>query len=127
MEGQCQETAHEVFYIYNNATVLGKVWNGIDAERRQESIDRLRGKVADLRDRSAVRREDTDRFLATLDRAEELNKTKQEGRTIYSARMGVIPDPIILSQLRNFLKDNALEMAIHSIADCECVVPPKKA
>uniref|UniRef100_A0A6M3LXG1 Uncharacterized protein n=1 Tax=viral metagenome TaxID=1070528 RepID=A0A6M3LXG1_9ZZZZ len=123
MEGSCQRRAVDLFYIYNNAHVLGKVWNGIDAERRQESIDRLRTKVADLNDRKEVRREDANRMFGTLDRAEKLNKTRQPTGSIYSACMGVIPDPIILSQLRNFLTDNALELAIHGIADCERMKP----
>ena len=112
MEGKCQEVAAKLFYIYNNASVLGQVWNGIDDERRQESIDRLRGKIADLNDAGSVRQEDTNRMFATLDRAEKLNKTRHQPGSIYSARMGVIPDPIILSQLKNFLKDNALELAL---------------
>jgi len=127
MEGKCQEAATDVFYIYNVSNVLGKVWNGIDDERRQESIDRLRTKVADLNDKGALRREDANKMFGTLDRAEKLNKTVHQTGSIYSARKGVIPDPIELSQLKNFLKDNALELAIHAIADCECVVPlPEK-
>ncbi len=125
MEGNCQNIATDLFYVYNIAWVLGKVWNGIDDERRQESIDRIRTRVTNLNDKGEVRREDANRMFGTLDRAEKLNDIRQQTGSIYSARKGVIPDPIELSQLQNFLKDNALELAIHGIADCECMKPIK--
>ena len=40
-----------------------------------------------------------------------------------SAKYVTVSDPIVLSQLENFLRDNALELAIHGIADCECMKP----
>ena len=119
MEGHCQKTAVDVFYIYNVSQVLGKVWNGIDAERRQESIDRLRTRAVELSEKGEVRREDVNKYFGTLDRAEDLNK--KEGRKY--EQVGYISEGHILSQLQNFLKDNALDLAIHAIADCECLGP----
>jgi len=117
MEGKCQETTVDLFYIYEVSTVLGKVWNGIDAERRQESIDRLKTKVLDLRLKGKVRTQDANIMFDTLDRAEELSSREMPKHSLLRKGSLMGTD---LSQMQNFLKDNALELAIHAIADCEC-------
>ncbi|HDZ50129.1 MAG TPA: hypothetical protein ENH69_02785 [Candidatus Aerophobetes bacterium] len=123
MKGNCQDVATKLICIYTNAKVLGQVWNGIDDERRQESIDRLRARTVEISEHGQTRSLDANKFYLTLDKAEKLNSIRQETGSIYSARKGVIPDPIELRKLKNVLMDNALEMVIHAIADCECNVP----
>jgi len=108
MEGNCQELLKKVFYIYNNAFVLGKVWPRIPAAIRQESIDRLRLKTVELREKSTVRAVDSNLVFNELDALELFNSGKGE-----SHDLGVIEDKIT-------------EMAIHAIADCECTVPLEK-
>jgi len=120
MKGNCQDVATQLIYIYTNANVLGQVWNGIDDERRLQSIDLLRSRTNELSEQGQLRPADADKFKLTLDKAETLNSIQQQPGSIYSARKGVIPDPIELRKLKNFLTDNALEMVIHAIADCEC-------
>ena len=126
MKGNCQDVATQLIYIYTNANVLGQVWNGIDDERRLQSIDLLRSRTNELSEQGQLRPADADKFKLTLDKAETLNSIQQQPGSIYSARKGVIPDPIELRKLKNSLTDNALEMVINSIADCECTVPVKR-
>ena len=108
MEGKCQDVLKKVFYIYNNAFVLGKVWPRIPAAIRQESIDRLRLKTVELKEKAQVREIDSNLVYNELVALEIFNSGEGE-----SHDLGVIEDRII-------------EMAIHAIADCECTVPLKE-
>ena len=112
MEGNCQQTAVDVFYIYNVSHVLGKVWNSLGQDHRQETIGRLRDRVADLNDKGQVRHQDANKMFETLDKADEYNK-----------EIGIFAEVHRLTAFRTFLDHNSMNLAIHAIADCECVRP----
>lgn len=103
MEGKCQDVFEQVAYIYNNAHVLGRVWQGIEPERRQQSIDNLRVKLVILNDKKQVRAVDSNSVFNMLDTLEHYNKG--EG-TIHN--------------LSSVIESSIVTLAIHAIADCEC-------
>ncbi len=110
MEGKCHEVFAEVAKLHTNAHVLAQVWNAwdIDADRRQKSIDNLRERAVALKEKAAVRPRDVNDFFNFLDTLERYNKGE-----------GTIHD--LVGKMDNLTE----ELAIHAIADCECIRPIK--
>lgn len=113
-EVKCGEVFEKVAALYNNAHVLVKVWPDIQQERRQESIDKIRSRVADMNDAKMIRSKEANDVFNMLDNLEKFNKGDQKLLESYSLE-AVVEGPII-------------NMAVHSIADCECTpkIPTQK-
>ncbi len=112
---QCREVFENVEYVYRVCHALGRSWQYLQPERRQESITRLREKLVALTDvgiahpeKKMVRLDDAGTLLKSLETLERYNRG--EG-TIHN--------------LPEVLESPAAQMAINAIADCACPTDQK--
>lgn len=106
MEGQCQLTFEKVAQVYSIAKALGRGWEHLDEERRVESLEGLASRVIVLQDSGKARKEDARAVLLSI-----------EGLLKYRVK------PEQVHEIPSKLEKPIIEMAIHSIADCECAEP----
>jgi Zn-dependent M32 family carboxypeptidase len=102
MEGHCQIHAEDSIKIYNISKALTQGWDRIPKEMREETLMGLKDKVTSSWEKGRVRKEDFHRVHENLDTLLKYNKGE-----------GTIHD------VKGFTKP-VLDMAIHTISDCEC-------
>ncbi|MHB8084346.1 MAG: hypothetical protein ACYDHZ_00775 [Dehalococcoidia bacterium] len=108
MEGKCKGTFERVAYVYNVGHALTRAWDFLEPERRQESITNIRARLVLLNDDKAVRPRESNDVFNFLDTLERYNKG--EGS---------------IHEITEKMDDLTAELAIHAIADCECIKPIK--
>jgi hypothetical protein len=102
MEGKCQVPAEDTIKIYNISKALTRGWDGIPKEVREETLLGLKDKVATGWEKKIIRDDDFHRVQENIDTLIQYNKG-----------VGTIHN------VKEFTKP-VLDMAIHSISDCEC-------
>lgn len=102
MEGKCQVLAEDTIKIYNISKALTRGWDGIPKEIREETLMGLKDKVATGWEKKIIRDDDFHRVQENIDTLIQYNKG-----------VGTIHN------IKEFTKP-VLEMAIHTISDCEC-------
>jgi hypothetical protein len=102
MEGKCQVPAEDTIKIYNISKALTRGWDGIPKEVREETLMGLKDKVATGWEKKIIRDDDFHRVQENIDTLIQYNKG-----------VGTIHN------IKEFTKP-VLDMAIHTISDCEC-------
>lgn len=107
---QCRKVFENVEYVYRVCHALGRSWQYLQPERRQESIDLLRKKLVSMADeviyhtdKHNIQVKDTNAMFEALETLEQYNKG--EG-TIHN--------------LPELLEGPASALAINAIANCAC-------
>ena len=105
MEGKCYDLFQKVAKIHDQAHVVAWVWDSyqITPDRKQESIDNLRGKALELKEKMDVRAKDVNDLFNLLDYMEA-------NKRVSAAKI----------KLMDQVDEITSNLAIHAIADCEC-------
>jgi hypothetical protein len=101
MEGRCQEVAEKAFKVYQMSAILKWTWGKLRGTEI-EAVEHQRERVVELNVPALIRPTDYENVMQEL---EFLTKN---------------PDADVTGSLVN-LEIASLDMAIHAIADCECV------